>query len=188
MNEKKFSVPFDARHGHLKGVIERYAFYLTGSRQNVEDISQDIFLKLWLKWSRLCELDEEELEDYVYVMVKNQVLNKGKRTIVKRKYFEYYKTTNSETSWHDDVLLADGLRVYKAAVDCLPPKERRVYMFHDIDYDRSQIAAVVQRSENTVNNQLNSAFKTVRTFLNKNFDLNIVGDGRRKLWKPASLN
>lgn len=188
LNEKRHTVPFDALHAHLKGIIERYAFYLTRERQNIEDITQDIFLKLWLKWPRLSELDEAELEDYIYIMVKNQVVNMGRKIVVKRKYLNYYKSASSETCWHDEVLLADGLRVYRAAVNRLPPKERMVYMFHDIDYDRSRIAAIVQRSEHTISNQLCSASKTIKTFLNKNFDLNIQEDGRRKLWKVASLN
>jgi RNA polymerase sigma-70 factor (ECF subfamily) len=187
LNEKIHTIPFNALHAHLKGMIERYAFYLTRDKQNIEDISQDIFLKLWLKWPRLSGLDEAELEDYIYIMVKNHVVNIGKKIVVKRKYLNYYKAAGSETCWHDEVLLADGLRVYRAAINCLPPKERKVYQFHDIDYDRSQIASIVQRSEHTIRNQLWSASKTVKTFLNKNFDLNIQEDGRRKLWK-VSLN
>ena len=187
-NDKTLTVPFDAMHRRFKRVVEGYAFYLTGSRQHIEDISQDIFMKIWVKWPQLSEMDEDRMKSYIYAMVRNEVINRSRKTISQRKYSSYYKAVGSDTYWHDDVLLDDGFRVYRAAIERLPVQERRVYSFYDVDYDRCQIAAIENRSANTIRNQLHSASKTIKAFLNKNFDLNISADGRRKFWKGTSLN
>jgi RNA polymerase sigma factor (sigma-70 family) len=186
-NEKMLADSFDDLHGRWKDVIKSYAFYLTRSRQNAEDISQDVFLKLWMKWSWLCEMDDKALQHYIYVAVKNLVVSKGKRAMVERKYVKYFKAAASETYWHDEMLLADGIKVYRAAVNSLPPKERTIYRLYNIDYNRIRIAALIGSSEHTVKNQIRSASKAVRTSLNKNFDLNIGKDGRHKIWR-SSLN
>jgi len=181
LNEKIYTVSFEILHGQWKQVIESYAFYLTRSRQNAEDISQEVFIKLWMKWSWLCEIDERALQHYIYVTVKNLAVSRGKRIMVERKYIKYFKAAASETYWHDEMLLSDGIKVYSAAVNSLPPKERTIYKLYTIDCNRCRIAALVGSSEHTVKNQIRSASKTVRTSLNRNFDLNIGKDGRRKI-------
>lgn len=172
----------------FKEIIERYAFYLTSSRQNVEDTTQDIFLKIWLHWPKLGNLSKEELEDYVYTMTKHYIINVSRRKKSERKYIAHYLERISETYVHDEILLAEGLKVYRQAVEQLSTKQKQVYLYYEKDYRRVQIAASMGRSENTINNQLNAAFKRVRKYLNKNFDLNIHEDARSKIYNIASLN
>lgn len=187
MNEKIYAIAFESLHGHLKGLIERYAFYITRSRRNVEDTAQEIFLRLWQRWPRLSELTTGELEDYIYVMTRNYLFNEQKVVKRGRAYYSYYKHCVSECCWHDDIILKDGFFIYRKAVKGLPVKENTVYSFFEDDYSREEIAKLVGRSPNTVNNQLRTASQTVKESLNKNFDLNIGKDGRRKIWR-SSLN
>ena len=188
IKEKAHTIPFKIIHDHLKGIIERYAFFLTGSKQNVEDTSQEIFLRLWQNWPRLSELTAGELEDYIYVMTRNYLLNERRATARQRKYTGQYMGSGSDFYWHDELIIKEGFTLYKKAVMQLSPKERAVYMFYEKDLNREQIAGLVQRSYNTVNNQLHSALQHVKTYLNQNLDFNIDKDGRRKLWKLSSLN
>jgi RNA polymerase sigma-70 factor (ECF subfamily) len=189
INKKVHTVSFELLHGQFKGIIERYAFFLTRSRQNVEDTSQEIFLRLWQNWPRLSELAESELEDYIYVMTKNYLTNERRAVIRQRKYLGQYTGWSSDYYFHDEVIIKEGFSVYKKAVMQLSPKERVVYLFYEKDFNREQIAGLVQRSYNTVNNQLRTALQNVKMYLNQNLDFNIDRDGRRKLWRlSSSLN
>lgn len=188
INEKIHSLPFETLHGRLKGVIERYAFYITRSRRYTEDTTQEIFLRLWLRWSRLGHLTAGELEDYIYTMTRNYLIDEQKIIKKDREYIRYYRHCVSECCWHDDAIFKDGFLVYRKAVKQLPLKEKAVYFFFENDYSREEIAQIVGRSPNTVNNQLRSASQTVKECLNKNFDLNIGKDGRRKIWRSSLLN
>lgn len=181
---------FERMHLRLKTVVERYAFFLTGTRQNSEDISQEVFIKLWIKWERLQRLNDSELKDYLYVMVKNHILNICKKNNTARKRFNLYKNyvqTGYGAYVHDEVLTIEGFRLYRTAVNQLPVKERTVYQYYQMDFSRGEIAGIVHRSENTVNNQIYSARKHVLGYLNKHFDLKIGENGGRKHWK-TSLN
>jgi RNA polymerase sigma-70 factor (ECF subfamily) len=188
MNEKMAFDSFEEMYSHLKGIVERYAFYLTSSRQNVEDTAQDIFIKVWLNWPKLSGLPLNELEDFVYIMTRNYVFNVSRRKRVERKRIRYYIENISDVYFHDDVLLAEGFNIYRQAIEQLSTKEKQLYLYFEKDYRRCQIAATVGRPKNTVNNQLSSAFKKVRRYLNKNFDLNINEDARCKIYSFASLN
>jgi predicted DNA-binding protein YlxM (UPF0122 family) len=56
-------------------------------------------------------------------------------------------------------------------------------IFYEKDLNREQIAEIVQRSYNTVNNQIRTAVQYVKRYLNQNLDFNIDRDGRKKLWR-----
>lgn len=188
MNEKIAFDSFEEMHGHLKGIVERYAFYLTSNKQNVEDTAQDIFIKVWLDWPRLSGLPMDELEDFVYIMTRNYLFNVSRRKKVEKKRIRYYVESNSEVHFHDAVLLAEGFEIYRQSIEQLSAKEKQVYLYFEKDYRRCQIAASVGRSEHTVNNQLSAAFKKVRKYLNKNLDLNLNEDSRYRIYSLASLN
>jgi RNA polymerase sigma-70 factor (ECF subfamily) len=127
-NEKIHTVPFELLHDHLKGMIERYAFFRTRSRQNVEDTSQEIFLKLWQKWPRLSGLPQAELEDYIYVMTKNYLVNERRSVTRQRKYIGQYAAWASNFYLHDELIIKEGFTLYGEAIRHLPPKERVVYL------------------------------------------------------------
>jgi RNA polymerase sigma factor (sigma-70 family) len=156
--------------------------------REIEDLVQDILVKVWLRWEKIKQLPAKEQDSLVYVIAKNHMLNIAKHKHRLLKYQQHYKLNQSLFCWHDDVLMMEGLKLYQQAIEKLPPQERKVYMYYANDYDWREIAGTVNRSEHTVKNQLCSAGKTVRHYLNRNFDLNIMEDSRRKLWRSSSLN
>jgi len=177
---------FSYVYQRCKGKMERKAFYLTGSKQQMEDIAQEVFLKLWLKWPLLNTLPENNLEDYIYTMVRNHVLNLREKENGMRKNLKGYTEIQSNYYCPDEMMLAEGFKIYGEAIGQLPLKEKEVYLLHDNDLSRLAIASKVQRSKNTINNQLNSAFKTVRNHLRKKLDLTIGNHGRRKFSKETA--
>ncbi|WP_133054528.1 RNA polymerase sigma factor [Niastella populi] len=176
---------FSNTYRRCKGKIERKAFYLTGSKQQTEDIVQEIFLKLWLKWPVLSIMPEDNLEDYIYAMVRNHVLNIQKKEKRLRKKWTDYREVKSNHYLPDEMVLAEGLKIYNEAIDQLTTKEKEVFLLYDSDLGRLAIAAKMKRSKNTINNQLNSAFRTVRSYLSKKLDLAICSDKRRKCLRAA---
>jgi RNA polymerase sigma factor (sigma-70 family) len=194
MNEN--SCCFEKSHGRLKYVVAMCVKYYIDSCSNSlqdvgkekEDMVQDLLVKVWLNWEKIKQLPTEEQNSLVYVIARNHMLNIAKHKLRILKYQRQYTLNQSLFCWHDDVLIMEGLKLYREAIEQLPPQERKVYMYYANDYGWREIASTVHRSENTVKNQLVSAGKTVRQYLNRNFDLNITEDGRRKLWRSTSMN
>jgi DNA-directed RNA polymerase specialized sigma24 family protein len=121
-------------------------------------------------------------------MTKNYLFNERRVVTRQRKYIGQYAAWGSDYYLHDELIIKEGFTLYIEAVRQLPPKERVVYLWYEKDLNREQIAKKVQRSYNTVNNQLRTALQNVKTYLNENLDFNIDKDGRRKLWRLSSLN
>jgi DNA-directed RNA polymerase specialized sigma24 family protein len=106
----------------------------------------------------------------------------------KRKYLTYKAATVSEICWHDPVVVEEGFYIYRQAVKQLPAKEKAVYYFYENGFSREQIAQMVKRSPNTVNNQVYIASKTVKKFFGRYLEFTIEMDGRRRFWNRAALN
>jgi RNA polymerase sigma factor (sigma-70 family) len=164
---------FSYLYQRCKAKIERKAFFLTGSKQQMEDIAQEVFLKLWLKWPLLNALPEDDLEDYIYTMVANHVCNLQKKGDRIKKNLKGYIKIQSDYYCPDEMMLTEGLKIYGEAISQLPLREKEVYLLHDNDLGRLAIASLVQRSKNTINNQLYTASKTVKGYLSRKLDLTI---------------
>jgi RNA polymerase sigma factor (sigma-70 family) len=194
MNENPLC--FEKNHGRLRCVVVKCVKYYINScsdnkldiEREMEDMIQDLLVKVWLGWEKIKQLPIEEQNSLVYVIARNHMLNiaKHKRRIV--KYQRNYTLNQNVSCLHDDVLIMEGLKLYQQAIEQLPPQERKVYMYYANDYGWREIASTVNRSENTVKNQLVTAGKTVRQYLKRNYDLNITEDTRRRLSRSSSLN
>jgi len=169
-----------------KDMIERKAFYLTNSRQDVEDISQELFLKLWLKWPQIKLLTNDSLEAYIYAMIRNHIINIHRKTNLVRRHLKSYEAMRCESYWHDEVIVKEGLKVYHEAVKKLPPKQKQVYLLYDNNLESFEIAASLHRSKNTINNQLSSAYKIVKRHIKQELKLSICENGRRRVCKMAA--
>lgn len=198
MNEKICATPqdvqtFEKMHLKLKGPVEEYVFYLTGSSQNSKDLAQEIFLKLWIHWPRIKTMKDDELKNYVFVMTRNQIINERRKENSRSKTNKGMLLNECSKIYnafyvHDDVLVGEGLKLHQRAVDQLAEKQRIVYLFHQNDYSAQEIAKMLNRSNHTVANQLCSAYKKVKAYLNKSYGWNLPEPGRRNCWKQAALN
>ena len=141
---------FEDVHLKLRGHIDRYVFYFTGKRQDVEDVAQEIFIKLWVNWSRVKMMNDDELKDYVFIMLRNYIINERKESNRpkrnKKMFLMEYSKTFSGCYLHDDILVTEGIKLHQKAVDQLAKKERIVYLYHHYDYSAAEIAKLLDRS------------------------------------------
>lgn len=183
---------FEQVYLKLKGAIEQFAFYLTGKRPDSDDLAQEIFIKLWINWPKIKEMKMDELMNYLFITVRNHIIdeikenNRPKRN--KRMFLNEYAKVYTGSYLHDDVLVWEGLRMHQRAVEQLAKKQRIVYQFHQKDYSAPEIAKMLNRSDCTVQNQLTTAYKKVKTYLNNNYGWNLRESGRKNCWKQVSLN
>jgi RNA polymerase sigma-70 factor (ECF subfamily) len=195
-NEKIFSARpqvqcFEKVHLKLKGAIEQYIVFLTGKRTDSEDLVQEIFIKLWINWSKIETMNDDELSNYLFITVRNNIINERRLNSRPKRnkilFLREYSKTHPDYYLHDDALVAEGLKLHQKAVDQLAKREKIVYQFHQQDYSAQEIAKLLDRSGCTVQNQLNTAYKKVKTYLNKSYGWNLE-EGRKNGWKSVSLN
>ena len=85
--------------------VKNYAQLLLKSEVDAEDVAQDIFCKLWLQPEIWLD-NENELDNYLFIMTRNIILNIFKHQQIEREYQEGYleKTVLHELIEGEDAL------------------------------------------------------------------------------------
>ena len=133
---------------------------LVKSEAIAEELSQDIFEKIWI--NRLELISIQSFSSYLYRMAKNIAINHLERKYVERAYIENYDVDLDFSL--EDQLDANELRLLiLLEVDKMPEQRKKVFMmsrFQNIKND--EIAKELNIAKKTVENHLNLALKQIR--------------------------
>ncbi len=157
-NKDAFNDLFNLYYAKLVAFAQQY----TKQFESAEEISSELFVKLWLKRDQLSKVFNPEV--YLYVSVKNACLNLIRAD--KKRPMLYSEETgvdsiekDSEGSKLEDKEL---IKLLDEAVNSLP--EQRKIIFKLIKEDglkTNEVAEIMELSKRTVENQLYKAVKTL---------------------------
>jgi RNA polymerase sigma-70 factor (ECF subfamily) len=104
--------------------LYRALYFVTGSRQDAEELMQDAFLKLWERWDRIDEI--QDAEGYLFRVALNGHRMRTRRAKVAAKHLIAVRDTSNP---FDDVDLKEDLR---RMLRTLTPRQRSALMLTDI--------------------------------------------------------
>ncbi|GAA0558050.1 RNA polymerase sigma factor [Chitinophaga japonensis] len=161
------------RQGHVPAFEELYkrfwaALYLHAYRlleheQDAQDVVQEVFTAIWTKAGDI-ELTGS-LAAYLYVAVRNRVLNLVARKRTYRQHLDSLQQFMAET---DHSLLQHLSEKEMAAqieleISRLPPRMREVFeLSRKTALSHREIASRLQLSQETVKKQISNAIRTLR--------------------------
>ena len=153
-----FSEIYDAYNKKLFG----YALTLCKNKAMAEDLIHDVFLSLWNK--REAIKTERSLKSLLFISVKNLYIDKFRSNTYKNNLIEnlrYEIATEITEDLEDEK--KKRLHFLKKAIDVLPTKQKEVFVLHKLkNYQYSEIAAMLNISERTVEGHIRKAFITIR--------------------------
>ncbi len=146
--------------------LHQLAVKFLRDQQLAEDAVQDVFIKLWL--NRLNLKSEKSLKGYLFISLKNHVLNMikiKKRRILRQ--FEYARINANESLKADEVVLHSELQLlFNHCLKKLPDIKRQVYELKSAgDYTNDEIAAKLGLTVNTVKSHYYLASKRMREYI-----------------------
>lgn len=150
--------------------LRNYANVIINSKEDAEDIVQEVFLKLWNSRN---DLDEyKSIKTYLYVCTKNSCLNWLKHTKVRSDYARVmaavYESSSPELSPHESLIANDIESDLSIALNELPTQCRKIFelsRFEGLKYH--EIASKLNISIKTVETQMSRALVKVRLQLKK---------------------
>lgn len=151
----------------LKNKLFRFANRLLETREEAEDIVQEVFIKLWNRREKLDEY--RSVEALAMVTTRNLCLDKlkGRKILTGRM-----KDLKDEmaTSPHDHTTdISDIIYSIHQIIQTLPEQQKSVIHLRDIEgYDFEEIAEMLDMNENTVRVNLSRARKKIRELLTVN--------------------
>jgi len=178
MKEKKLI--YQLKKGSQKAFNEIYHMYsarlyaycmqYTKSREDSEEIVQDVFIKLWLKKESI--IQEDTVRSFIFKIAKNQLINRYKSRLNSFSFEEYTAYCNIEkfsTSDTSQIIEYDDFcRLLENAMKILSQTQKKVIEYRKFKHLTNQETAdKLQLKEQTVKNQLSEGLKILRRELQK---------------------
>ncbi|MBS1664425.1 MAG: RNA polymerase sigma-70 factor [Bacteroidetes bacterium] len=154
----------------------QFAFTFIQSREQAEEIVNDVFLKLWQNRSKLNSIDN--IQVYLYVAVRNTAANylrkvKGVTIDLENQVVHHFYLSPDP----EQLLVTDELRrKIEASIDGLPGRCKLIFKLVKEDgLSAAEVASILDISYKTVTTQLTIALKkleeALRPSLPKNFSV-----------------
>jgi RNA polymerase sigma-70 factor (ECF subfamily) len=165
-NEKYFSDLYT----HYWYKVFRHSYEYTGLKQEAEDMAQEVFLKLWQHFDRISG-QLKNAEGYLFIMARNSCHNHYKKEQRKQLRYKRYCKANEEAWLHDEIVVKEINRIAIKAVQQLPEKQKKVFIYRDMGLGRKEIATILNVSVNTVDANINIAMKKVQQYVSRELNL-----------------
>jgi len=157
-----FRVIFD----HFHARILAYCTKVTHSPADAEEITQQVFIRLWEK--RHLVDTSRPLEHYLYKLTRNCAFNYLKQQAYRAQQLNAteFPQAASMAVADDEISLAECRQLTDAVIDSLPEKRQIIYKMHfEEGHTPTEIATLLGLSPSTVKSQLAKATQTVKGFL-----------------------
>lgn len=157
----------------FKDKVFRLAKKLLVSREEAEDATQEMILKLWKNKEKIS--DYKNIEAFAMTMTKNYCYDrlKSKQASNLRLVHNNYK--EKETSLEKKIESKDAVNIVHELVEQLPEIQKIILQLRDVEhYEFDEICAIVEMKPTAVRVALSRARKTVRNALIKkqNYGIN----------------
>lgn len=157
---------FDVIHGRYAVKLFGIALQKTGDEDAAKEIVQDVFVVMFKNKASCDKI--HSLFAYLYVILKNRVLDWHRHNLVHKRYVAYTTSTAMEAdfstqNWIETRELEKQLN---NEIEKLPPQCRTVFKLSRQEHcSNKEISAQLSISENTVEQHMRKALRILRTSL-----------------------
>lgn len=141
------------------------AYKRLGKKEIAEELTQELFLTLWEKRHTL---RLENIENYLFIAIKNAVIDHIHSGLIANRYINFYKMygTISSINTQNVVEFDDLSEAIERGLQRLPTKTQQVFKLSRLQsWSMEKIAHHLQLSEKTVGYHLTKSLKFMRTYL-----------------------
>lgn len=154
-----------ARHNRQ---VFAFAYHLTHSAVDAEDILQDTFLRLWSSREQLP--DVQRVDNYIFMIARNRTMDHLRRVSLQQKLIDQVWANISEVSDELEQQLdaAESKRLINSALEGLSPQKQTIFrLSRQRGMSHEEISRQLHLSRSRVKNLLVETLRHVRQYLAK---------------------
>ncbi|MBR9915058.1 MAG: RNA polymerase sigma factor [Algicola sp.] len=145
----------------FKDKVFRLAKRLLVSKEEAEDATQEILMKLWRNKQKIS--DYKNVEAFSMTMTKNFCLDRLKSKQAQNLKIVHSNYQDNNTSLQKEVENKDSVDWVSRIIEELPEQQKIILQLRDIeDYEFDEIAKVVDMNPTAIRVALSRARKTIR--------------------------
>jgi len=156
---------FNALFKEYSGRLYRFAHGYLKSKEEAEELVQEVFLRIWEKRKDLKE--ELSFRSFLFTIAFN-IIRKHFRTKVQlNKYFQTFKIEEQDNITVQNINYNSQHKYITELVDLLPGRRKEIFIKSRFEgLSIQEIARELNISHKTVENQLSDAIRFIRTRIN----------------------
>ena len=161
-DEHAFQQIFERFRSRLLSYLIRF----TKSSEEAKELTQEIFLKLWLNREYLAEI--ESPQHYIFVIARNKAVDYlRKAALDSRMRQNLWESINEyRNSTEEQVYVNDSARLINEAIYKLSLRKQAVFRLSRIEgLTHDQIAVQLNISKNTVKNHIVASVKFIKNYI-----------------------
>ena len=140
--------------------IKNFLYYKSGDIDLSEDITQDVFMKLWDKRE---DVQQETVKSYLYTIANNMLLNKIRHDKVVMSFAEKNKNQQEEQSPEFSLEEKEFKAELESVIGAMPEKQREVFLMNRIEeMTYKEIADRLELSVKAVEKRMHGALAHIR--------------------------
>jgi RNA polymerase sigma-70 factor (ECF subfamily) len=145
--------------------IFRFSKRILVSREEAEDATQDVLIKLWEKRQRLADYNNPEA--YAMTITKNHCLDRLKSKQAQNLRITHENFHNDQVnSLQSKIETSDSISLLDNLMKILPEKQQLIVQLRDVEcYDFKEISKILDMNETAIRVALSRARKTLKTQL-----------------------
>lgn len=143
-----------------------FVLAMTKDENIANDITHDIFIKVWLKRDVVAKVDS--FSSYLFRMIRNAVLDYYESNAINRKYMNRQESDMESFGFYtEEKVRADDLQlIIFNAVNAMPEQRRRIFsMSRYKGLSNGEIANILGINIRTVENHITNALADIRAVL-----------------------
>lgn len=166
------------KHDQLDRFIREYReelfnFFLSivKNPEVAEDMTHDVLLNLTKKYQKAPDI--QNLKSYLFTAAKNHIINYWKSAATSRMLKEQYWMDIKGSDLHqpEPYLVGDREIIFQLLESQLTEQQRKIFFLNRRDgLSYHEISEQLNISKSTVKNHMILALKTIREYMDKNYD------------------
>jgi RNA polymerase sigma factor (sigma-70 family) len=155
-------------------LVQRYILLFEPSPQILDELTQDVFVRIWEKRDRLGAV--ESFKGYLFLVTRNVVFNFIRALKVRRRVKELDESSSPPANdLENELLFKQYYEIALQAMNKLPPGRLKVLkMSIDDGLSLDEIATELQISRSGVKKQLYAATAYVRQYLQEHGEITLA--------------
>ena len=147
------------------GKVFTFVLSLVRSKANAQDITQNIFMKLWKNRKNLEHI--KSMDDYLFILSKNACMDYFRKASRKKEIstdvFDEFLLSRIVSSPEKRIDALSDIEELRHVIDSLPSKRRDIFIMSRFDgLSNDEIASTLGVSKKTVENQISLATKKIK--------------------------
>lgn len=150
----------------------RYVYLFTRSKEESEEVVQDVFVRIWEKKENLATV--QSFQAYLFRSAKNLLVDQFRRKETESRIIEVIRPASEESKDHTDseVICNQYNEIAARAKDILSPKRKQIFeMSFEEGLSLDEISVRLAISKTVVKKQLYSATDFIRCYLRKHGEI-----------------